>query len=442
LIHLNAAVAMPPHLAPMMMRWSERYALLSYLRSSMWLVPFGAYVVSFALIRLLGWLDDWLDWRWNWAVSPELARDGLQIFIAAMLSFIVFTFGSLLVAIQVASAQLTPRIIATTLLRDNSIRLIVALFVLTMAFTVGVLVRTQDRVPYLLLTVGLVLSAASIGAFLYLIDYAARLLRPVTIVWRIGESGLRVLEDIYPLLIAAQDVAVAPLPELPPAAREILHEGTSGIVLALDLECLRREAERTGGLIEFTHRVGDFIAVDEPLFRLHGGAADVRDTVLRAAVAFGRERTLEQDATFAFRIIVDVAIKALSSAINDPTTAVLALDQLHRLLRSAGRRNLHDDVLRGADHKPRVILRTPNWDDFVTLSCREIRLYGASNFQVARRLRAMLENLLRTLPEKRAPALREELELLDWALDQLPMAPRDRALSRVPDLQGLGSSSR
>lgn len=90
----------------------------------------------------------------------------------------------------------------------------------------------------------------------------------------------------------------------------------------------------------------------------------------------------------------------------------------------------------------RVIFRTPNWEDFVTLACREIRLYGVANFQIARRLRAMLENLLRILPEARAPALREELELLDWALDQLHMAPRDLALARMPDLQGLGSTSR
>ena len=424
------------------MGWNKRYALWSYLRSSMWIVPLLAYLVSLALIRLVGHLDERLGWSWSWTLSPEVAQTGLQIFIAAMLSFIVFTFGSLLVAIQVASAQLTPRIIATTLLRDNPIRLTVALFVLTMAFNVGVLVRIQDKVPYLLLTVGLVLSAASIAAFLYLIDYAARLLRPVSIVWRVGERGLAVLRQVYPSEIEGEHVPSAAAPALGPAAREILHAGTSGIILAVDLGRLVREAARHDGIIEFGHRVGDFVAVDEPLFLLHGGAARADEAVLRACVAFGPERTLEQDATFAFRVIVDVAIKALSSAINDPTTAVLGIDQLHRLLRAVGRRHLRDDVVRDAAGQPRVILKTPNWEDFVALACREIRLYGASNFQVARRLRAMLENLLRTLPKTRAPALREELELLDWALEQLHMAPRDLALAKVPDLQGLGSTSR
>ena len=156
----------------------------------------------------------------------------------------------------------------------------------------------------------------------------------------------------------------------------------------------------------------------------------------------GRERTIEQDATFAFRIIVDIAIKALSKAINDPTTAVLSIDQLHRMLRVVGRRRLHDDVLCNASGQVRVVFRTPNWDDFVQLACREIRIYGAENFQVARRLRAMLMDLLKALPESRRPALQEELELLDWSLEQLQFEPRDLAVARTPDLQGLGGSLR
>src|SRR6185369_5471942 len=118
----------------------------------------------------------------------------------------------------------------------------------------------------------------------------------------------------------------------------------------------------------------------------------------------GPERTIEQDATFSFRVIVDIAIKALSRAINDPTTAVLAIDQLHRLLRAVGRRHLHDDVIRDAGGAVRVVFRTPDWEDFVQLSCREIRMYGADNYQIARRMRAMLRNLLAVLPEARQPA--------------------------------------
>jgi uncharacterized membrane protein len=204
---------------------------------------------------------------------------------------------------------------------------------------------------------------------------------------------------------------------------------------------MARRSYFSNGIRCWPPRVGDFVAVDEPLFFLRGGATAIDDSFLRGQVAFGRERTIEQDATFAFRVIVDIAIKALSKAINDPTTAVLAIDQLQRLLRMVGRRHLHDENILDGDGQLRVIFGTPNWEDFVQLACSEIRLYGAENFQVARRLRAMIENLIDSLPERRLPALRRELGLLDRALKKLHLFPEGLALSRVPDSQGLGGSS-
>jgi uncharacterized membrane protein len=286
------------------------------------------------------------------------------------------------------------------------------------------------------------LTITSIGAFLYLMDHAARLLRPVSIVWRLGEDGLKVIEQVYPSRIKGPHIPSPPTPMLGDPAREISHTGRSAIILAIHFDTLRLEAERTNGIIEFAHRVGDFVATGEPLFKLHGDATKANDKRLCAAVAMGPERTIEQDATFAFRVIVDIAIKALSRAINDPTTAVLAIDQLHRLLRAVGRRHLHDDVIRDSAGNTRVVFRTADWSDFLQLSCREIRLYGAENFQVARRMRAMLQNLQQVLPEARWPAAREELDLLDRTLERLNPLPEDLALARTPDLQGLGAALR
>ena len=86
----------------------------------------------------------------------------------------------------------------------------------------------------------------------------------------------------------------------------------------------------------------------------------------------------------------------------------------------------------------RVIFPTPNWDDFVQLACREIRLYGAGNFQIARRMRAMIDNLMKTLPENRQRALRQELDLLDRTIEKLYPLPEDLAVARIADTQGLG----
>jgi uncharacterized membrane protein len=285
------------------------------------------------------------------------------------------------------------------------------------------------------------LGIASIAAFLYLIDYTARLLRPVSIVWRVGEQGIEVIESVYPDLIKGPHVPTAAQARPKALERAVEHRGTSAIVLAVNLQALVEAARATDGVIEFAHRVGDFVANGDTLFRLYGGAKTIDDRLLRAQVAWGPERTIEQDSIFAFRVIVDIAIKALSRAINDPTTAVLAIDQLHRLLRLVGARHLHDDTLYDAEERLRLILPTPNWDDFVQLTCREIRLYGAENFQVARRLRAMIDGLIAILPEARHPALNLELDLLDRALARIHEFPEDYALARQPDLQGLGGAS-
>ena len=424
------------------MQWNRRYSIRSYLRSSLWIVPFIAFLTYLVMIRVI----DVLDERVGWSV-PFLAYGtagltaGLQTLITLTMSFLVFTFGSLLVAIQVASGQLTPRIIATTLLRDNAIRASVGLFILSLLSATGALVRL-DSGPHMIILVAFVLGLASIATFLFLIDYAARLLRPVSIVWRLGEGGLAVIRHVYPDLVEAVPVPTPPPQRLGAPRRVLLHPGRSGVILAVNLDALIAHARTSDGIIEIVPQVGDFLATGEPVFRLHGGAGNIDDRSLTALVALGAERTIEQDAAFAFRVIVDIAIKALSKAINDPTTAVLALDQLHRLLRAVGMRHLHGEEIRDETGQLRVLFSTPNWEDFVHLACREIRHYGAENFQIARRLRAMIDNLVQTLPEYRRSALRQELELLDSTLEKLYPLPRDLALARVSDTQGLGGAAK
>jgi uncharacterized membrane protein len=216
--------------------------------------------------------------------------------------------------------------------------------------------------------------------------------------------------------------------------------GTSGIVLALDLVGLVAQARHANGIIEFVPQTGDFVSVGEPLFRLYSGASAIDDKQLRAAVAFGSERTLDQDPTFAFRILVDIAIKALSPAINDPTTAVLAIDQLHRLLRMVGLRHVSREEFHDADGELRLVFRTPNWEDFVHLACTEIRHCGAGSVQVMRRVRSMLGNLMDTLPQHRHAELRKQLDLLNREIEGHYQYAEDRALARIPDPQGLGGA--
>jgi uncharacterized membrane protein len=421
------------------MTWNRWYAARSYLSSALWIVPLVALVLENVVIRLMFALHAWLDWVPWFGTTLAGATGALNTVVTLTISFIVFTFGSLLVAIQVASGQLTPRIIATALLRNNVIRFTVGLFTFSMLFAVGTGARIDTTVPTFAVTFTWILGIASIVAFLFLMDYTARLLRPISILCLIAEQGIKIIQSVYPELVKLpRQRRPSQAPDI--IARTTQHRGTSAVVLAVNSKSLVSMAQRTNGVIEFLPRVGDFVAVGEPLFRLYGNAATINDDKLRAQVAFGPERTLEHDSTFAFRVIVDVGIKALSAAINDPTTAVLAIDQLHRLLRQVGKRYLHDNALFDSSGALRVIFPTPDWEDFVQLTFSEIRLYGAANFQIARRLRAMIENLMQSLPDIRQPALRRELDLLEGTLERLHLLPQDLALARQPDLQGLGGA--
>jgi len=428
------------------MQWNKWYRIKSYVLHSLWIVPFFAILLNIVVSELTRALGLWLvatgrldETTGLLGLSLPGARSLLETIITLNMSFIVFTFGSLLVAIQVASGQMTPRIIATTLLRDNAIRYSVGFFVFTMLFTLRALDRMDPSVHQLNIFVSGSFGALSLVTFLYLIDHAARMLRPVSVVQKVAAKGLKVIKEVYPQPTVGQPPAATRIAALAPQ-RTVCHEGNSGIVTAVNVTALVAHAHQLDGVIEFIPNVGDFVAVDEPLFRLYGGAENIKDRDLRANVAFGTERTLEQDPTFALRILVDIALKALSPAINDPTTATLVIDQLHRLLLTVGRRHLRGEEITDPMGNIRLVLRTSNWEDFVHLTFTEIRHFGAGSIQIVRRLRSMIEILILTLPEHRHHALCSELQLLDQAIEQRYPVPEDLALARTPDPQGLGSS--
>jgi uncharacterized membrane protein len=149
---------------------------------------------------------------------------------------------------------------------------------------------------------------------------------------------------------------------------------------------------------------------------------------------------LEQDPRYVFRLLVDIASKALSPAINDPTTAVQSLDQIEHLLRFLGRRQLEDGRVCDPAGKLRLVYAAPGWSDFVMLAVSEVRQFGAGSIQIDRRLRAMLEHLLEVLPTDRRPPLRDELALLATAIERSFPDEEDRRRAKVADYQGVGAS--
>jgi uncharacterized membrane protein len=155
-------------------------------------------------------------------------------------------------------------------------------------------------------------------------------------------------------------------------------------------------------------------------------------------VALGAERTIEQDPTFAIRVMVDIAVRALSPAVNDPTTAVQVLDYLEESLRVVGSADAPVAAAPLATLTTGVVMPVRTWPDVLALGITEIREYGATSIQVMRRLRALLEELGElVLPENRA-ALQDEGRRLDATIRASYEGGVDLDRAGAPDPQGIG----
>jgi len=186
--------------------------------------------------------------------------------------------------------------------------------------------------------------------------------------------------------------------------------------------------------------VGDAVMESTPILRIRGCDSQVPEETLLDAIQLGDERTFEQDPKYAIRLLVDIAIKALSPAVNDPTTAVQTLDEIEDLLIRLGRRRLEIGTFRDELGKPRLFVIFPSWDDFLTLAFDEIRFYGATSVQVMRRMMALVNELLSIMPEERQPALHYWLDRLQATVAGSFRDPKDVVDASLEDRQGLGSS--
>ncbi|OGT82540.1 MAG: hypothetical protein A3H91_03630 [Gammaproteobacteria bacterium RIFCSPLOWO2_02_FULL_61_13] len=429
------------------MTWRQRYSVEQFLRSSFWFWPFMVILLSvFVVIPVLDWFDAHgyrLAFLWH-DLTAERAHAIVSSFSGSMLTFLVFVLSSLIMVVTLASAQLTPRIMAITF-ADIQGRLMTCMLLFSFLFGTAILGRLEgDAVPILGIKILVISVLASIILFLRYIPHLGMSLRPISMMRHVAEQGQAAVESIYPHpygKAASEKVGSVPRKLMRKDARVIPYAGTSGVLLAFGATDLAGAAEAAGCTLELEVQVGDFVSRGDPLFLTFPPDRPIDAGILHQMIAIGAERTLEQDPVFAFRIIVDIANRALSPAVNDPTTAVLAIDQLERLLRFVGSRQLDPGMLYDSDGNLRLIIPAPRWEDYVSLAISEIRLYGANSIQIPRRLVAMLEHLIEVLPPARAPALREELSLLGRAVKRefLDAAERDRVTTG--DRQGVGGST-
>jgi uncharacterized membrane protein len=187
--------------------------------------------------------------------------------------------------------------------------------------------------------------------------------------------------------------------------------------------------------------VGDTLVENTLLLQVHGARTTLPERDLLRAIHFGFERTSEQDPKYPIRLLVDIAIKALSPAINDPTTAVQAIDQIEDLLRRLGGHDLDAGYGYDADGVLRLIFPMPTWEDYLVLAFDEVRHYGAGSVQVMRRLKSALLGLADSVTaDTRIEAVHRYLKQLDLTVDRSDLAADDQKTARQEDRQGLGLS--
>jgi uncharacterized membrane protein len=211
-------------------------------------------------------------------------------------------------------------------------------------------------------------------------------------------------------------------------------------VVALDRSWVADLAAGYDAVVRLVPAVGDHVPAGGTLLEVFG-PRELPERRLRRGVVLGDERTIDDDPAFAIRMLVDVAIKALSPAINDPTTAVQSLDRIEDLLRYAASKHLSTGTATDRRGAVRLVYATPTWEDLVELALDEIRAFGAGQYQVVRRLRALLGALIAELPEARRPALLAQRALLDDAIASA-ISPGQRSAALVADRQGLGMPDR
>jgi uncharacterized membrane protein len=361
------------------------------------------------------------------------------------MAFAGIVFAVVFVVVQFGAVAYSPRLVV---MFAGTPRLYhtLGLFFATFTYSLAALMWTDRRgagiTPLVSTYIVVSLLIASMLAFARLIQTIYEL-QIQNVLQTVGARGRAVITAMFPP--TWQEGAEAPaahdlLAGLPPAQRIFIYAGAPLAIAKLDLGRLVGVARAAESVIAVERAVGDTLLEDDVLFRVHGGrSAELSPQALRRTVHLAPARTFEQDPKYAIRLLVDVAIRALSPAVNDPTTAVQALDQIEDLLGRLGRSHLDAGYARDETGAIRVVFPTPTWNDYLELSFDEIRQFGAQSLQVVRRMRVALTSLAASIPDaQRRAAILHYLHHLDENVETSAFDAKDRATGMREDRQGLG----
>jgi len=379
--------------------------------------------------------------------APVSASVALAIYSSISSGMIALTgivFSLAFVIVQFSAVAYSPRLVLWVS-RDPIIWHSIGVFTATFLYALGAMAWVDrsgsGKVPFFSGWLVIVLMIASVTMFVFLIQRIG-LLQVNRMLTFTGDFGRKVIEGMYPPLDTPESLAQPRDFERSVVTQTVLYSGKPRALQALDVPALLDLAKRAGGTVEVVSSVGDNLITETPLLRVFGGTTVIEDKTWRQAFKTGEGRTFEQDPKYALRILVDIAIKALSPAINDPTTAVQALDQMQDLLLRLGRRRLEIGAVRDETGTLKLVVPQPTWEDFLRLAFDEIRACGASSIQVMRRMRALIGDLIAALPPERHRALEHHRERLNTVIARSFPDEEEKLEASAEDRQGLGVTRR
>lgn len=412
---------MPPHRSsPVHLAWTR-------VRDSLWFVPSVAVVVATVLAILAVQIPtpdstSELARLWLFGGGAAGARSMLSAIAGSLITVTGVVFSVTIVALQLASSQFTPRVLVS-FVADRVNQAVLGVFIGTFTYTLLVLrtIRSaaDDRelfVPHVAVTLALLLLLVSIAALIIYINHSARSIQASVILHRETLRTLRRVDALFPERVGhpagdisddAQDDALAA------GAPGMVTASRSGYLQGLHADALWK-LEAAHGTRPITIRmeipVGAFVFPGTQLASVWpADAVDQRlERAVRDAFALGPERTIEQDVEFGLIVIADIALRALSPGINDPTTATQCIDRLTEILAALGTREPPPRARQSPDGTMRLLMHSITFSGAVSLAFNQIRLFGAENPVIASRLLQALCELATVVPASLHETLRAQ----------------------------------
>lgn len=387
------------------------------MRGALWPIPLLGVVVAIGLGVALPALDELLEddagrspLTFVFGGGPSAARDVLAAISGSLISVTGLVFSLTVVALQLSSSQYSPRVLQT-FVTDRVVQLTLAQLVLTFVYALSVLrtVRTADAgetgtpfVPRLSITVAYLLTLGAVVALLLFLGHLARSLRVETMLRDVHDEAMRVHDE---------ELGVdpdGPAPRLPEGPARRLAVGGSGFLVDVDEEALARSAAGCAAVVLLEPRIGDAVVAGVPVAHVWAPAGTDLDDLQRALeqhLHLSYERSPDRDVAYSLRKVVDIAARALSPGVNDPTTAVHAMSHVSSLLGDLAHRPLGPVVVRDASGALRLV--RPQWSmaSLVQLGLEEPLQYAEGSPAVLRRIAGLLRELAWRAPGSRCDDL-------------------------------------